>query len=103
MGRISTVALSRCGLLAPHAETDNSTTLASRSFVLRSNLAPSTAPTDLNHLRRGTTYRAFTAAGNATGEYLGVETTHGVWSILLRHDRGTDSIPFFRIESIAAA
>lgn len=58
---------------------------------------------DLNHLRRGTTYRAVTATGQATGEYLGVETTHGVWSILLRHTRGTESIPFLRIESIAAA
>jgi hypothetical protein len=62
-----------------------------------------TAHPDLNHLRWGVTYRAVTATGNATGEYLGVETTHGVWSILLRHDRGTESIPFSRIESIAAA
>ena len=58
---------------------------------------------DLNHLRCGVTYRAVTAKGHATGEYLGVETTHGVWSILLRHDRGTESIPFLRIVSIAAA
>jgi hypothetical protein len=65
--------------------------------------APSGAPTDLNHLRRGVTYLAVTSRGSATGEYLGVETSHGVWSILLRHDRGTDSIPLFRIESIAAA
>jgi hypothetical protein len=65
--------------------------------------APSTAPTDLNRLERGMTYRAVTATVNATGEYLGVETTHGVWSILLRHDRGTESIPMFRIKSIAAA
>jgi hypothetical protein len=49
------------------------------------------------------TYLAVTARGSATGEYLGVETSHGVWSILLRHDRGTDSIPLLRIESIAAA
>lgn len=71
--------------------------------MLRNNLAPLAAPTDLNHLRRGATYCAVTATANATGEYLGVETTHGVWSILLRHERGTESIPFFRIESIAAA
>jgi hypothetical protein len=67
------------------------------------NLAPSTALSDLNHLRRGATYRAVTATDNATGEYLGVETTRGVWSILLRDERGTASIPFFRIESIVAA
>lgn len=65
--------------------------------------APSTAPTDLNHLRRGVTYRAVTATISSTGEYLGVETTHGVWSILLRHERGTESIPVGQIESIAAA
>ncbi len=65
--------------------------------------APSMAPTELNLLRCGSTYRAVTATGHATGEYLGVETTHGVWSILLRNERGTDSIPFLRIESIAAA
>jgi hypothetical protein len=58
---------------------------------------------DLNRLRWGVTYRAVTATGHATGEYLGVETTHGVWSILLRHDRGTESIPLSRIEAIAAA
>ena len=58
---------------------------------------------DLNHLRWGQRYCAVTATGQATGEYVGVETTHGVWSILLRHNRGTDSIPFLRIESIAAA
>ncbi len=67
------------------------------------NAALSTAPTDLNQLTRGVTYRAVTAGGDATGEYLGVETTYGVWSILLRHERGTESIPFFRVESIAAA
>jgi hypothetical protein len=58
---------------------------------------------DLNHLRWGVRYRAVTATGHATGEYLGIETAHGVWSILLRHERGTESIPVLRIESIAAA
>ncbi len=67
------------------------------------NIAPSMAPTDLNSLRCGSIYRAVTATGAATGEYLGVATTHGVWSILLRHNRGTDSIPFSRLQSIAAA
>lgn len=58
---------------------------------------------DLNHLMWGKTYRAITATGHATGEYIGVETTHGVWSILLRHKHRTESIPFSRIESITAA
>lgn len=69
----------------------------------RNNISPSTAVTDLNRLKCGDTYRAVTPTGAATGEYLGVETTHGVWSILLRHNRGTDSIPFSRLQSIAAA
>ena len=69
----------------------------------RDNPAPSTAPTMLNQLRRGATYVAVTATSNATGEYLGVETTHGVWAILLRHECGTDSIPLASIESIVAA
>ena len=67
------------------------------------NSAPAQEHTDFNHLKRGETYRAVTATVSATGEYLGVETTHGVWSILLRHDLGTESIPRFTIETIAAA
>ena len=66
-------------------------------------LAPSRARNELNRLRRGATYRAVTATGYTTGEYLGVETTHGVWSIVLRHAGGFESIPIGRIESIAAA
>lgn len=65
--------------------------------------ASSTTQTNLNHLRSGGTYCAVTSNGSTTGEYLGVETVHGVWSILLRHDLGYDSIPFSHIESIAAA
>lgn len=64
---------------------------------------PTSPLTDLNRLRCGATYRAVTPRGHTTGEYLGVETAYGEWSILLRHDRGTDSIPFTRIDSIAAA
>ncbi len=70
---------------------------------MSNNVASSTTTADLNHLRRGVKYRAVTPTTHSTGEYLGVETTHGVWSILLRHERGTESIPIFRIESIAAA
>ncbi|MDH4116968.1 MAG: hypothetical protein OEW30_06190 [Acidimicrobiia bacterium] len=61
------------------------------------------AQADLNRMRRGATYRAITATTDVTGEYLGVQTTHGVWSLLFRHDRGTDSIPVPTIESIEAA
>lgn len=66
-------------------------------------IAPPKALTDFNHLKCGDTYHAVTATGICTGEYLGVETTHGVWSILLRHHCGTDSIPFSQIESVVAA
>ena len=78
---------------------------AGKEFLMSSNRAPSSKAhhPDLNHLRRGVTYRAVTATGHATGEYLGVETAHGVWSILLHHDRGTESIPFLRIVSIGTA
>lgn len=56
--------------------------------------------TKLNHLKYGDTYRAITTAGSTTGEYLGVETTRGVWSVLLRDRRGTESIPITQIESV---
>lgn len=52
----------------------------------------SRAQLNLNHLRRGATYRATTAAGTAVGEYLGMEAQYGARSILLRHAAGTDSI-----------
>ncbi len=57
----------------------------------------------LNELRYGDVYCAVTSAGDTTGEYLGVETSHGVWSILLRNEFGTDSVPFSRIEAVAPA
>lgn len=69
----------------------------------RASIAPSMAHVDLNHLQRGVRYSAVTSTANATGEYLGVQTTHGVWSILLRNERGTESIPVVWIESIASA
>lgn len=66
--------------------------------------APQTAPlgttTNLNHLRRGATYRATTLLGDVTGEYLGIETPHGERAILLRHRHGTASVALVRIESI---
>lgn len=65
---------------------------------MKSRMLPSL--TKLNHLRYGDTYRAVTNAGSTTGEYLGVETTRGVWSVLLRHRRGTESIPITQIKSV---
>ena len=50
------------------------------------------AQLNLNHLRRGLTYRATTISGTAVGEYLGMEAMYGSRSILLRHAAGTDSI-----------
>ena len=49
--------------------------------------------THINQLRTGATYRATTRNGTATGEYLGMETPHGVRAILLQHPAGTHSIP----------
>ena len=54
-------------------------------------MTPRTTTTDttlvvLNELRRGTTYRATTHGGTTVGEYLGLETPHGVRALLLRHD-----------------
>jgi hypothetical protein len=57
----------------------------------------------LNHLTYGDTCRAVTPTGSTTGEYLGVETTRGVWFALFRHRRGTDSIPVDQIESVVPA
>lgn len=58
---------------------------------------------DLNHLRRGTTYRARTNAGVVAGEYLGIEAPHGDHAILLRHADRTESIPLGAITAIARA
>lgn len=58
---------------------------------------------DLNQLRCGDTYRVVTTSGTITGEYLGVETTRGAWSVLFKHQCGTDSIPVTYIRSTAVA
>ena len=103
-----TTAPARNGLSEPITAVpsrDGTPPRAGKEFLMPNNRAASSKAhhSDLNHLRRGVTYRAVTATGDATGQYLGVETAHGVWSILLHHDDGTESIPFSRIESIAAA
>ena len=68
--------------------------------------APPTGRTDatwiFNHLRYGQTYRASTRHGIAIGEYLGMETPHGDWALLLRHSNGTESIPLPDVTSIRA-
>lgn len=51
-------------------------------------------------LQRGTTYRAITWSGEATGEYLGMEAPHGDLAILLRGDEGTHSLELDRVTSI---
>ena len=58
------------------------------------------AQLNLNHLRRGHTYRATTTSGTATGEYLGMEAMYGSRSVLLRHAAGTDSIDRRELMSI---
>lgn len=57
----------------------------------------------INNLRRGARYRAATVHGDTTGEYLGVETMHGIWSMLLRHAGGTDSIPLASLITVESA
>ena len=103
-----TTAIARPGLPEPITAVPTRNGIPARAgkkHLMSSNRAASSAAyhPELNHLRWGATYRAVTATGYATGEYLGVETAHGVWSILLHHDRGTESIPFSRIVYIAAA
>lgn len=58
---------------------------------------------DLNHLERGSRYRATTRHGVAVGEYLGLEAPFGERAILLRHDRHTASIALDDLESITRA
>lgn len=65
--------------------------------------AHSQIQTNLNHLRRGGTYVATTKAGTTLGEYLGMEAMWGERSVLLRHDRGTESISRRHILSIELA
>lgn len=65
-------------------------------------LAPHTSerPISLNHLRRGTSYRAFTRTGAEAGEYLGMESGHGDRAILLRSRNGVVSIQLQEITAI---
>lgn len=66
--------------------------------------APTTTPvpaSHINQLQTGSTYRVTTARGRAVvGEYLGVEAPYGDWSILIRHQGGTESIAFVALDSI---
>lgn len=58
---------------------------------------------NLNHLRRGASYRAITSHGSTTGEYLGMEAPHGDRAILLRHARRTESIPLCDVTGLGPA
>lgn len=57
----------------------------------------------INHLQRGSVYRATTTEGAAIGEYLGLESPHGDPAILLRHADGTLSIDIRNLQSIQPA
>ena len=59
--------------------------------------------TNLNHLRRGGTYRATTASGITFGEFLGMEALYGERSVMLRNELGTTSISRHDILSIELA
>jgi len=59
--------------------------------------------TNLNHLRRGDTYLATTAAGTTHGEFLGMEALYGERAVMLRNDQGTTSLYKGEILSIEAA
>lgn len=59
---------------------------------------------DINHLRIGGIYQAVTHGGRiASGEYLGIEVTHGDWMIILRDQAGSDSIPVDGLVSVSGA
>jgi hypothetical protein len=62
-----------------------------------------TTTIDLNHLRLGSTYDAVTSRGLARGEYLGIETSHGEWAILLRNAGGTTSIGVADLSAVTPA
>ena len=64
--------------------------------------APTIASMDAQQIRmkRGITYRATTAAGEAIGEYLGMEAPHGDLAILLRHAEGVHSIELDDVTAI---
>lgn len=57
----------------------------------------------LSSLRRGAVYRVATRDSETIGEYLGFETPHGDWAILLKHAGGTDAIPFSLVTSIESS
>ena len=60
---------------------------------------------NFNHLRRGVTYRAFTASGTASGKYIGMEAMYGDRAVLLRNAHGFESIyqsDIVAIETVAA-
>ena len=58
---------------------------------------------NLNQLQRGALYCATTPHGTSTGVYLGIETPHGEWAILLQSDDETASIPVSHIMEVIAA
>jgi len=64
-----------------------------------------THPTEmLNSMRAGRIYNATTSQGHEfTGEYLGYEVVHGEWSILLRCDDVTVSVPLDQIDTVLQA
>lgn len=65
--------------------------------------SPDSPPWIFEQLRRGATYRVATRSGSTVGEFLGIETPHGEWAILIRHTAGTDSIPCSLVTSIESA
>ena len=64
---------------------------------------PAQNNTNLNHLRRGSTYLATTTVGSTLGEYLGMEAFYGERAVLLRNEQGTTSISRGDILSIELA
>jgi hypothetical protein len=57
---------------------------------------------DINYLKRGSIYRVDTRDGVVTGEYLGIETPFGEWSILIRRSSRTESISLRQVTSVYA-
>lgn len=70
-------------------------------------MTPTTSRTGVtwrfNDLQPGVVYLATTRNGIAGGEYLGMETHHGDWAILLRDGNTTKSLPLRDVTSIEAA
>lgn len=55
----------------------------------------------LNSMRTGRVYSATTVEGDETaGEYHGYEVVHGQWSILLRDEELTVSLPLESIDTV---